>query len=225
MEIWKILTESPQDLYPEDLDFFETELATGGPYEPSEQARCREKIKELRAWMDGELPEPLGAEAETKEERDPAGAPKGLLLSLQQLAPAEANPAASAMTPVQILESDIRSIRTQSACKTAFKEYIKANPQINSDFLDAHFGFFQPWEMNAIVSCRQLDEAFLEKYFGALDHDKIARHQCFSESFFMRHFAQLDPAIVLEHGKNEWRKKEKRSSQLDVFLRLKGVKI
>ena len=56
-------------------------------------------------------------------------------------------------------------------------------------------------------------------------YDKIARYQLFSEGFFMKHYAQLDVNIVLGHGKNEWRKKENRSKQLDVFLRLKGVKI
>ena len=70
-----------------------------------------------------------------------------------------------------------------------------------------------------------MGEDFIEKYFGALDHDKIARYQQFSEVFFMKHFSQMDYTIVLEHGKNEWRKKENRSKQLDVFLRLKGVKI
>lgn len=71
---------------------------------------------------------------------------------------------------------------------------------------------------------RPLKEEFLEKYFGALNLDKLARYQQFSESFFIRHFRQLDIGVVLEHGKNEWRKKENRSKQLDVFLRLKGVK-
>ena len=70
-----------------------------------------------------------------------------------------------------------------------------------------------------------MGEPFLEKYFGALDHDKIARYQLFSEAFFMKHYSQMDATIVLQHGKNEWRKKENRSKQLDVFLRLKGVKI
>ena len=70
-----------------------------------------------------------------------------------------------------------------------------------------------------------MPEEFLEKYFGALNKDKIARYQCFSESFFMKHYSQLDATVVLTKGKNEWRKKENRSKQLDVFLRLKGVKI
>lgn len=32
MDILEILKKSGKDLYPEDLDFFETELATGGHY-------------------------------------------------------------------------------------------------------------------------------------------------------------------------------------------------
>ena len=66
-----------------------------------------------------------------------------------------------------------------------------------------------------------------EKYNLGLqfDKEKIARYQIFSESFFMKHYAQMDATVVLTKGKNEWRKKEKRSKQLDVFLRLKGVKV
>ncbi|NLE21088.1 MAG: hypothetical protein GX623_09770 [Clostridiales bacterium] len=96
---------------------------------------------------------------------------------------------------------------------------------INEAFLDAHFTLFQPWEMGAVVSVIPLGEAFLEKYFTELDPEKIARYQAFSEVFFMKHFAKLDPSLVLEKGRNEWRKKENRSTQLDVFLRLKGVRI
>ena len=39
------------------------------------------------------------------------------------------------------------------------------------------------------------------------------------------HFSKMDAEIVLTKGKNDWRKKENRSAQLDVFLRLKGIKI
>ena len=71
---------------------------------------------------------------------------------------------------------------------------------------------------------RQFSEDFLEKYFSLLDADKIARYQLFSEKFFIRHYARMNAETVLTKGKNDWRKKENRSSQLDVFLRLKGVK-
>ena len=231
MEILKILTESAKELYPEDLDFFETELATGGIYNAAYQAQCRSKIKELRAWMNGEITEETEAESteedhsETQTEPEKPAVSKGIVVGIQNLAPAASNPVAATMTPAQQIESDVKAMREQSSYKTVFKKYVKDSTVIDADFLEAHFSFFQQWEMDAIVSVKQLGEEFLEKYFGALDHDKIARYQLFSESFFMKHFSQMDPGIVLEHGKNEWRKKENRSKQLDVFLRLKGVKI
>jgi len=116
-------------------------------------------------------------------------------------------------------------LRGQPAYKTNFKKLITEQDFIDSSFVEKHYSFFEAWEINAILSVKQMDEEFLEKYFGVLDHDKIARYQLFSENFFMKHFAQLDHTIVLQRGKNQWRKKEKRSKQLDVFLRLKGVKI
>ncbi|MCR5783783.1 MAG: hypothetical protein K6G90_13735 [Clostridia bacterium] len=96
---------------------------------------------------------------------------------------------------------------------------------MDADFVDKHLSYFKPWELDAIISVKQMPEEFLEKYFGVLDHAKIARYQQFSESFFIKHFSQLDTEIVLRYGKNPWRKKENRSKQLDVFLRIKGVTI
>ena len=120
---------------------------------------------------------------------------------------------------------EIKKIRGGREYRHDFKEYVKKTSEINGEFIDKNYSFFMPWEIDAIVSVKELEEEFLEKYFGALDKKKIARYQRFSESFFMKHFSQMDATIVLAKGKNEWRKKEKRSSQLDVFLRLKGVKI
>ncbi|NBH61828.1 hypothetical protein D1155_09210 [Anaerotruncus sp. 80] len=101
---------------------------------------------------------------------------------------------------------------------------MKTHEEFDESFVDVHFNMFDSNEMGAVLLEMQLSEAFLEKYFTALDKDKIARYQQFSESFFQRHFADFDAETVLKKGKNEWRKKEKRSKQLDVFLRLKGVK-
>ena len=92
---------------------------------------------------------------------------------------------------------------------------------MDADFVDKNYGLFKSWEIGAIISVKQMGEPFLEKYFGALDLEKVARYQEFSEQFFMKHFSQLDATIVLTKGKNAWRKKENRSKQLDVFLRLK----
>ena len=58
MEILKTLNDSAKDLYPEDLDFFETELDTGEGYDEEYKQACREKIKKIRAWMNGSIPSP-----------------------------------------------------------------------------------------------------------------------------------------------------------------------
>lgn len=221
MEILKILEESGNHLYLEDLDFFETELATGGHYDAAYQAQCRSKIKELRAWLNGKN------DTETVQFGGKKGntVPSGIVVELGDLAPEDANPVAASLTPEQIILRDIMAMREINSYKANFKKYVAEKVEIDTAFVDLHYSFFRPWELDTIISAKQMGENFIEKYFGALDHDKIARYQQFSEGFFMKHYSQLDYTIVLEHGKNEWRRKENRSKQLDVFLRLKGVKI
>ena len=221
MDILTILQESGKNLYPEDLDFFETELATGGPYDEAYAAQCRDKIKKLRAWLNDDKNKKTTAENNKKKE----SAPKSLFVGIGDLAPKDSNPIAASLTPEQMILNDIAVMRNIDSYKTVFKKTVAGKAEINADFVEKHFSFFLPWEIDAILTVKQLGEDFLEKYFGALDHDKIARYQLFSETFFMKHYSQLDASVVLEHGKNEWRKKENRSRQLDVFLRLKGVKV
>ena len=221
MDILKILENSGKDLYLEDLDFFETELATGGHYDAAYQAQCRSKIKELRAWLSEDATENEKTQNKKKNEKAPAG----IVVGIGELAPKDSNPVAASLTPEQMIFKDITAMREVSSYKTNFKKYVAKKTEIDPAFVDKHYSFFQPWELDAIISVKQMGEEFIEKYFGALDHDKISRYQQFSEAFFMKHFSQMDYTIVLEHGKNEWRKKENRSKQLDVFLRLKGVKI
>lgn len=216
MDILEILKKSGKDLYPEDLDFFETELATGGNYNAAYQAECRALIKQIRNWQ--KAPAPTEDLAKAKGKTD------GIEMDISKVAPQNANPAME-MPKDQRLFLDITNMRDDSSYKTKFKKRIQDADFVDAAFIEKHFAFFKEWELNAILSVKQLGEPFLEKYFGALDHDKIARYQLFSEAFFMKHYAQMDATIVLQHGKNEWRKKENRSKQLDVFLRLKGVKI
>ena len=216
MDILEILKKSGKDLYPEDLDFFETELATGGHYDAAYQAECRALMKQIRNWKKASAPSDDPAKAKGKS--------GGIEMDISKVAPKEANPVMD-MPQDQRLFLDITKMRDDSSYKTKFKKRIQEADFVDAAFIEKHFAFFKEWELNAILSVKQLGEPFLEKYFGALDHDKIARYQLFSEAFFMKHYAQMDATIVLQHGKNEWRKKENRSKQLDVFLRLKGVKI
>ena len=216
MDILEILKKSGKNLYPEDLDFFETELATGGHYSATYQAECRVLMNQIRNWQKADRP------AETPQ--TPKGETKSIEVDISHLAPKEANPAMTVPEDQRLL-LDITEMRGDSSYKTKFKKRIQEADFVDAAFIEKHFSFFKEWELNAILSIKQLGEPFLEKYFGALDHAKIARYQLFSEAFFMKHYAQMDATIVLQHGKNEWRKKENRSKQLDVFLRLKGVKI
>jgi hypothetical protein len=216
MDILEILKKSRKDLYPEDLDFFETELATGGNYNAAYQAECRALMKQIRNWKKASAPSDDPAKAKGKS--------GGIEMDISKVAPKEANPVMD-MPQDQRLFLDITKMRDDSSYKTKFKKRIQEADFVDAAFIEKHFAFFKEWELNAILSVKQLGEPFLEKYFGALDHDKIARYQLFSEAFFMKHYTQMDATIVLQHGKNEWRKKENRSKQLDVFLRLKGVKI
>ena len=218
MEILEILKNSKDNIYLEDLDFFETELATGD-YPESYVEECKEQIDVVRNWLCAE-DEPPPTEESQKEQNTSA-----LFKSVNDIAPKKSNPVAANMTPEEIIFSDIKVMRNNDDYKSMFKKYVLEKEEIDGAFVDKHYSFFMSWELDAIVSVKQLGEDFLEKYFGALDKEKIARYQIFSESFFMKHYAQMDATVVLTKGKNEWRKKEKRSKQLDVFLRLKGVKV
>lgn len=219
MDILEILKKSREELYLDDLEFFETELATG-EYDEVYASKCREQIIIIRNWMLGN--DKASAEAATNSKNENKNS---LVMDISQVAPKSVNPVAAAMSPKDIIFSDIKAMRENSNYKVKFKEYLKEKTEIDSEFIDSNFSFFLPWELDAIVSVIQLDEAVLEKYFGTFDKDKISRYQCFSENFFIKHFSQLDVTIVLTKGKNNWRKKENRSKQLDVFLRLKGIKL
>ena len=192
MDILEILKKSGKDLYPEDLDFFETELATGGHYDAAYQAECRALMKQIRNWKKASAPSDDPAKAKGKS--------GGIEMDISKVAPKEANPVMD-MPQDQRLFLDITNMRDDSSYKTKFKKRIQEADFVDAAFIEKHFAFFKEWELNAILSVKQLDEPFLEKYFGALDHDKIARYQLFSEAFFMKHYAQMDATIVLQHGK------------------------
>ena len=228
MDILKILETQAKDLYPEDLEFFETELDTG-EYDEAYILQCREKMHQIRNWMTGGDDEKAGDNTEEAGGNQSGNSTKrdgeGLFVSLKDLAPAGSNPAADTMTSSQMILHEIAMMREVNAYKTQFKNYVAKRTEIDAAFVDMHHAFFEQWELDAIISVKQMGEEFLEKYFDALDHDKLARYQEFSEAFFMKHYAELDSEVVLIYGKNAWRKKENRSKQLDVFLRLKGVKI
>lgn len=219
MDILEILKKSKNSLYLEDLDFFETELATGD-YKKSYVDKCKEQISLTRKWLKAEK----NAKAPHVTNKQDDEATKTIVKDLSGVVVG---------TPImgegvsfeQKFRDDIEYIRKKSDYKRAFTKYIDEKTEVDVKFIDDNFSFFTSLELSEIVSIKQLGEEFLEKYFDALDKNAIAKNQCFSESFFIKHYSQLDATLVLKNDKNEWHDKAKRSKQLDVFLRLKGVNL
>lgn len=226
MDVLKILSDVEQagsagehyrEIYPDDLDFFEVELATGD-YDRHYIEECRKLIAQIRAAMQRKVEGSTSREAPGSECADSAWyVRRGNILAEGE------NPVAKSVQ--ERIFADIQVLRNTQNYKTDFRKYINRNVEIDEAFIDKNCALFEPWELAAIVSLKPLSEDFLEKYFAVLDKKMIAKYQCFSEGFFMKHYAELDAKLVIGKGKNEWRKKDKRSRQLDIFLRLKGVKL
>ena len=213
MQVLEILKNSGKDLCPEDLAFFEVELDTGD-YTREYIDQCKDLIAEIRNWK---------KRAAKQSIQDVI--PSNILVDPDKLVPGAKPKEKTPQERLAEFTHALQQMRTAGNYKTRFKQYLADHTEIDETFIDQHIALFQPTELESIVMTMPLSEDFLDKYFASLDADKIARYQLFSEKFFIRHYAQMDAEIVLTKGKNDWRKKENRSSQLDVFLRLKGVKL
>lgn len=218
MDILEMLTKQAGELYPEDLEVIRAELSAGN-YSDIYRAQCNARLDEVKLWLENRnAPEAK----DTKDVRKQNGT--NMFMDVTDLLPDKNGAKASSQSAEQAAINAIKQIRARPSYKQDFKKYIQNSGVVNADFVEKHYAFFEPWELAAILSLIQMGEAFLEKYFDALDHHGISRYQKFSEAFFMKHYNELNAKTVLENGPNEWRRKENRSRQLDVFLRLKGVR-
>jgi hypothetical protein len=219
MDILTTLRTQGENLYPEDLEFFEVELAVG-EYDEVYVHNCRKEIESIRiehTQKDFANKSKKPAEDETKPKHS-------VLIELDKLTPQGVASPADLMTDSERMIQEIRQIRKiQETHIEDFRNYVKSQPLLTEEFIDANFTFFDKAEMDVIITEKQLSEKFIEKYFSALNLKTVAQHQQYSEQFFMKHFSKLDVGIVLANSKNTWHKKENRSKELDVFLRLKGV--
>ena len=213
MQVLEILKKNGAELYPEDLAFFEAELDTGD-YPPEYIDQCKDLIAEIRNQK---------KQAAKPKVQDVI--PSNILVDPDKLVPGAKPKEKTPQECLNELTHALNQMRTATNYKTRFKQYLADHPEIDEGFIDQNIAVFQSGELESILMVMPLSEDFLDKYFSSLDADKIARYQLFSEKFFIRHYAQMDAEIVLTKGKNDWRKKENRSTQLDVFLRLKGVKL
>lgn len=211
MDILEILRTSSSDLISEDLELFKTELAVGN-YSEDYQKECLQLIKELENREKGE---------NSKKIKDVNDAAFKMNIDTVRLNYKEKSQRIVSFS--EQFKSDLNAMRLSEKYRSSFRTYIKQHIEFDESFVDENFNIFEEWEIEAIVSEISFSEKFLEKYFSVLDKDKIARYQLFSEHFYQKHFSDFDTETVLKKGKNEWRKKEKRSNQFAVFLRIKGV--
>lgn len=216
MNILEILQKNGKDLLPEEIDLLKVELETGN-YEAEYIDSCKTLISEISNWIN----EKRSADHQSKI------VPSQMILPPDKLVPSDVRgiPTPPPISPEKTVFSDLQRIRAGKDYKSAFKKYIKESVIVNESFVVKNFGLFKDWEVNALLACIQFSEEFLEKYFTVLDHKAIALYQLFSEGFFIKHYVDLDAETVLSRGINPWKDKLLRSKQLDVFLRIKGVKL
>ena len=218
MDILTTLRAKGQILFSEDLEFFEVELAAGD-YDEVYVHNCRKEIESIRLAHEQEA-----LENKKKKSAENEKPKSSVLIDLDKLTPQGVASPADNMTDRERIMQEIRQIRKiQESHIENFKDYVQNQPLLTEEYIDANFTFFDGAEMDVIVAVKQLSEKFVEKYFAALNLKAVAQHQQYSEQFFMKHFSKLDAGIVLANNKNAWHKKENRSKELNVFLRLKGV--
>lgn len=216
MEILKMLKENRDLIIKEDLEFFEIELATGN-YTRKYINECLELIKEIREFRNIK---------ENKIEKIDIDNPSAGFTFVEE----DPIPIIEKNTTIvgddeqkeNKLKSLIIGTRSSSNYQNDFNKVIK-DYNIQEQFIDKNYVFFKPIEIDELLKTIAFSEEFLEKYFKLLNHKLLAEHQLFSEAFYMKHFNQLDYKDVLKKGKNPWIKKDKRSTKLTVFLKLKGI--
>ena len=218
MDILKLLTENAKDIIPQDIDFIESEIYTGD-FDKDYKQRCIEKLQEIRNRMKIKktdiphkkvLPYPLTESS-------------GVYVDPAKLTP-DCQKKSKIISLEEKLKQKLEFIRSQPKNKSLFKEFVLNNDYLTEEFIDKNFYLFEYIEINELIKFKQFSEDFLERHFYEVSHEYIAKYQLFSEVFFMQHFNELDFKIIV-NGKNPWCKKENRSTKLDVFLRLKGIRI
>ncbi len=205
MDVLDMLTNNKDELYLDDLDYFETELAVG-EYDSDYKQKCLEKIALIRAKL-----------------RNKSRKNKYVVTDVEKVMDIEEKFKEQELKNDEDIFHYIRSISSGLNYKTEMKQFIKKTKKVNQEFVEKYLSKFKEEEIEILTEVVLFDEEFLEKYFKILNKKVVSRYQYFSENFFMNHYSELDVEIVLTKGVNDWKSKNKRSNQLDIFLRLRGV--
>lgn len=220
MDIEDILTNQHDELLEVDLRSLEVELDTG-EYSKQYIVHCHELIQLIRKQR-ALAQEKLPGKGFQKHVNPPLSQ-SPLTVPASDLSPFGRKIELPELTDAEKLAQDLEVIRQADNPESELRSYFKKTKNSEA-FIDANFSVFNAPERATLLKCFEFSEAFLEKYFDVLDHATLAKTQHFSEEFFVKHYTDLNSDLVIKHGVNEWRAKENRSSKLDVFLRLKGVR-
>lgn len=225
MDVLGILETQGGELLDIDLDCLEDELLLD-EYDAGYVWRCRTLIDGIRRSREqGEQPVKNSDEAGAHGIAQGSTVGSSVFVPSDALSPFNKDKLEQAVSPSEMVARDLAVIRRSSDEERGFETYLTGSEIIDEAFVDQHIDLFNEVELKTIVREVTLSETFLEKYFDVLDHKVLSECQRFSEEFFIKHYAELDVTAVLRRSPNEWRRKGRRSSKLDVFLRLKGVRI
>ena len=124
MDVYEILEKNSRDLYPEDLDFFETELATGD-YDQDYKIMCLDMIEDIRHLLEDD-----GSEYTKTTKSKKNNPPKKLLLGIEEVVPDSANSPQSGMSAEDVILKTLQSMRNKQGYKTALKKLLMTNTVI-----------------------------------------------------------------------------------------------
>lgn len=217
MDVKDILEKQGVQLLGIDLDALEEELRTG-EYDSSYARDCLEKISDIRAAR--------------KAAREMSSRPSSSTVLHHNASSSSGKNQSFSGHSTESLPKTQRStfargllaVRDGGGSVKLLRDLLASYPYANEVFIDENIDLFTQDELKTLLKIKAFSEAFLEKYFTTLDHETLAKNQKFSEEFFITHFVDLDAETVLRKGINEWCDRAKRSTKLDVFLRIKGVR-
>lgn len=134
MQVLEILKTNGQELYQEELAFFEAELDTGDyPLEYIDQ--CKDLIAEIRK----------GKKQAAKENLQDA-IPSNMLVAPSQLKPGAKPKEKTLQKRLTELNHAHEQMRTANNYKTRFRQYLSDHPKIDEAYIDQHIELFQPAE-------------------------------------------------------------------------------
>ena len=212
MDALDLLVNHGEDVELSDIEMLKIALETG-PYDDAQKRKGFKLLNDIyEKLVEGTIKD--SAEISVKTEiQSQVPVDKKEVLSDDKVRPA---------VKTRLTMMRVSSSTTTSGIKSILTSFPGKSP---IEILCASADLMTGNEFNSVLSWLQLGEEVLIKYWSILDKKAVAKTQCFSEDFFILHYNDLNPNLVLKKGVNPWRNKETMSPKLAMFLKLKGVSL